>query len=48
MRQLAAEIRSASIGNMDQLDLRAKLRAQLIAELKVRNPRFLTSRGVKS
>ncbi len=47
MAQLAADIRKGDIGDAKHKDLRRRLRAHLIAELKVRNPRFLTSRGVK-
>lgn len=47
VRQLAADIRSGAVGEAKHKDLRRKLRALLVAELRVRNPRFLTSRGVK-
>jgi len=47
MRQLAADIRSGAVDEANHDDLRKRLKAHLIAELKVRNPRFLVSRGVK-
>lgn len=48
MQQLAADIRSGDISEKSHADLRRRLRAHLVAELKVRNPRFLVSRGVKA
>lgn len=47
MSQLGRDIRSGKIGEATHPGLRDKLRAVLIAELKVRNPRFLRSRGLK-
>lgn len=47
MAQLATDIRKGTIGEQTHSDLRRRLRAHLVAELKVRNPRFLASRGVK-
>lgn len=47
LRQLAADIRSDAVNETTHAGLRRRLRAHLIAELKVRNPRFLVSRGVK-
>ena len=47
LKQLAADIRSGQIGEDANPDLRARLRVHLVAELKIRNPRFLKSRGVK-
>ncbi len=46
-QQLAADIRAGKIGEKTHPGLGAKLRNVLIAELKVRNPRFLRSRGLK-
>lgn len=48
MAQLAANIRKGDISDTKHRDLRQRLRAHLITELKVRNPRFLASRGVKA
>lgn len=47
MGQLAADIRKGDVDEKKHPDLRRRLRTHLIAELKVRNPRFLASRGVK-
>ena len=47
LQRLASDIRKGEIGEDNHSDLRQKLRAHLIAELKIRNPRFLQSRGVK-
>jgi hypothetical protein len=41
MRRLAADIRSGKVGDAGFPDLRRRLRAQVVAELEVRNPRFL-------
>lgn len=46
-QQLAMDIRAAKINEKTHPGLGAKLRNVLIAELKVRNPRFLRSRGLK-
>ena len=45
--QLAADIRAGKISEATHPGLGAKLRNVLIAELKVRNPRFLRARGLK-
>ncbi len=45
--QLAADIRAGKITESSHPGLGAKLRNVLISELKVRNPRFLRSRGLK-
>jgi hypothetical protein len=45
LQQLAADIRSGKVSAKTHPDLPDKLRALVVAELKVRNPRFLTSRG---
>ena len=47
LRQLAKDIRSGDVTEQMHPEIRAKLRAHLIAELKIRNPRFLLSRAVK-
>ena len=47
LKQLAADIRSGQIAEDANPGMRGRLRAHLIAELKIRNPRFLQSRGVK-
>ncbi len=47
LQQLAADIRSGEVNEAKHNDLRRRLRSHLITELKVRNPRFLASRGVK-
>lgn len=47
IQQLAADIRSGKVNDKTNPDLAAKLRGALIAELKVRNPRFLRERGLK-
>ncbi|MFV0296356.1 MAG: DUF6285 domain-containing protein [Hyphomicrobiaceae bacterium] len=47
MQQLATDIRSGTISDATNPDLRGRLKAHLANELKVRNPRFLASRGVK-
>ena len=45
MKQLAADIRSGKVSSKTQPDLGAKLRAVVIEELKIRNPRFLKARS---
>jgi Domain of unknown function (DUF6285) len=45
--QLAADIRAGTITEVTHPGLGGKLRNVLIAELKVRNPRFLRARGLK-
>lgn len=47
MRQLAADIRAGTVAETGYEDLRARLKAHLVGELKVRNPRFLSQRSVK-
>ncbi|MGE0768316.1 MAG: DUF6285 domain-containing protein [Hyphomicrobiaceae bacterium] len=45
--QLARDIRSGAVNDATHPELRARLKAHLVDELKVRNPRFLSGRGVK-
>lgn len=45
LQQFAADIRSGTVSAETHPDLPEKLRALVVAELKVRNPRFLESRG---
>ena len=45
LQQLAADIRSGKVSADTHPALPAKLRALVVAELKVRNPRFLKSRS---
>lgn len=47
MQELARDIRSGAVSDKTNPDLRARLKAHLASELKVRNPRFLGGRGVK-
>lgn len=47
LRQLAADIRAGTVAETGYEDLRARLKAHLVGELAVRNPRFLSQRGVK-
>jgi hypothetical protein len=47
LRQLAKDIRAGAVNDTSHASLRAKLKAHLVNELKVRNPRFLASRGLK-
>lgn len=46
-QQLAADIRAGKVSEATHPGLGTKLRNVLIAELKVRNPRFLRTRGLK-
>jgi Domain of unknown function (DUF6285) len=46
-QQLSADIRAGTVSETTHPGLGAKLRAVVVAELKVRNPRFLRSRGLK-
>ncbi len=46
-QQLATDIRAGAVSEATHPGLGAKLRAIVVAELKVRNPRFLRSRGLK-
>ena len=48
MAELARDIRSRLVSDDTHPDLRARLKAHLARELKVRNPRFLSSRGPKA
>ena len=48
LRQLAGDIRQGEISVKSHADLHKRLRAHLVAELGVRNPRFLASRGGRS
>ena len=48
MVRLAADIRKGTVADEKFPDLRRRLREQVIAELSVRNPRFLKSAGVKT
>jgi hypothetical protein len=45
LQRLAADIRSGKVSAKTHPDLPDKLRALVVADLKVRNPRFLKSRG---
>lgn len=45
-RQLALDIRDGSLPESKSAGLAAALRALLIAELRVSNPKFLASRGI--
>ncbi len=47
LKQLASDLRKGEISEVGHPDIRERLRAHLVAELKIRNPRFLRSRGVK-
>lgn len=47
MAELARDIRSRQINDETNPDLRARLKAHLVNELNVRNPRFLASRRGK-
>ena len=44
MNQLALDIRSGKVNTTNKPDLHERLRAILVEELRVRNPRFLKSR----
>lgn len=44
--KLAADIRRGAVSETTHKGLPAKLRALLIDELKIKNPRFLASRGI--
>lgn len=48
MQQLARDIRSGAIGDATHGDLRARLKAHLANELRVRNPRLLSARVQKA
>jgi hypothetical protein len=47
LEQLARDIRSGGVSDTTHPDLRKRLKAHLASELRVRNPRFLSFRGVK-
>lgn len=47
MKQLARDIRSGTVSEATHRDLRARLKRHVESELRVRNPRFLASRGVR-
>jgi hypothetical protein len=47
LQELSRAIRSGEVNDKTNPDLRARLKAHLANELKVRNPRFLGGRGVK-
>ena len=47
MQQLARDIRAGTVNEATHPELRARLKAHLANELKVRNPRFLGPRGTK-
>src|SRR5262245_41773486 len=47
LQRLAADIRAGKVSDKTHPGLPAKLRALVIAELEIRNPRFLESRGIK-
>ena len=44
--RLAADIRSGDVNDGAPPDLRAQLKATVVSELRIRNPRFLRSRGI--
>lgn len=46
--QLARDIRSGAVNDATHPELRARLKAHVLEELKVRNPRFLVTRNVKT
>lgn len=46
--RLAADIRKGAVDDEKFPELRQRLREQVIAELSVRNPRFLKSTGIKT
>ena len=48
LADLARDIRAGKISDESHPELRRRLRAHVVRELKVRNPRFLASRGVKA
>lgn len=47
MHRLARDIRAGKVGDATHADLRRRLKDVLVAELGVRNPRYLKARGVK-
>lgn len=47
MQELARVIRSGTVNDTSYPELRARLKAHVASELKVRNPRVLGTRGVK-
>ena len=44
--RLAADIRHGKFSDRTHADLRKNLRAILVSELKIRNPKFLSTRGI--
>ena len=44
--RLAADIRAGEVNDKAPPDLRGQLKAAVVAELRVRNPKFLKSRGI--
>jgi len=48
LQQLSRDIRSGVVNDATHPQLRARLKAHLISELNVRNPRLVTMRGIKS
>jgi hypothetical protein len=47
MERLAQDIRGGGVNDVNQPELRKRLHAIVVAELKVRNPKFLARRGYK-
>ncbi|MGD9805101.1 MAG: DUF6285 domain-containing protein [Hyphomicrobiaceae bacterium] len=47
LSQLVRDIRSGAVNDATHPELRARLKAHVTNELKVRNPRFLAARGIK-
>lgn len=45
MDTFAKDIRRGAVSSASRKDLHKSLRAMLVAELKIKNPRFLSSRG---
>lgn len=48
LARLAGDIRKGLVGDAQHADLRKRLRAHVVAELKVRNPRHLKALAAKS
>jgi len=44
---LASDLRLGRVTDRTHADLRDRLRAMLVAELKIKNPKFLAARGVR-
>lgn len=47
IEQLASDIRNEVVSDQAPPDLRPQLKAMLIGELRIKNPRFLRSRGIE-